>query len=202
MAEVDLVNDRGLGVPTVFARRMVVAPNRNGMTLRVTESIAYVGRTALRSRDCLLAPWSLCQFDCGPGCEAVFPCTDKSAVWDLYEPSDGQRQWEKRLCRTRTDGSQRYQIAMDSSVPWFEFRDPRRGLTVRRKSLSLPAGQSYIDIRDAAPDVPPGKKGVRYSVYDDPSCFMEMEAVGGCPATIAPNAEMKVVITTQFVRNS
>lgn len=202
VAEVDLVNDHGLGVPTVFSRSIAVAPNRKGMTLRVTDSITYVGRDVLRRKDCLLAPWSLCQFDCGPGCEAVFPCTDKSAVWDLYEPSEDQQQWDKRFCHTRTDGSQRYQIAMDSSVPWFEFRDPRRGLKVRRRSLPLPSGQSYVDIRDAAPNVPPGKKGVRYSVYDDPTCFMEMEAVGGCPATIAPNTEMKVVIATQFVQST
>jgi hypothetical protein len=104
------------------------------------------------------------------------------------------------LCRTRTDGSQRYQVAIDANTPWIEFRDPRRGLVVRRKAGPLPAGQSYIDIRDAAPDVAPSKKGVRYSVYCDTANFMEIEAVGGCPAIIQPNTEMGVTVSTRFTR--
>ena len=200
VAEIDLVNNSGVGVPTLFTRRIGVKPNRSGMTVRVAESITYIGRNPLRRKDCLLAPWSLCQFDSGPGCEVVFPCSDKAAVWDLYEPSDAQRDWGKRVCRTRTDGAQRYQIAMDASVPWIEFRNPQRGLIVRRKADPLRVGQYYADIRDAAPDVLPSNRGVRYSVYSDPARFMEIEAVGGCPAVIQPNMEMKVVITTRFSR--
>ena len=122
-------------------------------------------------------------------------------MWDLYDdPSDGQRSCKSRMCHTRTDGSQRYQIAIDAKTPWIEFRDRRRGLVVRRKAGPLPAGQSYIDIRDAAPDVSPGKKGVRYSVYCDTANFMEIEAVGGCPAILRPNAEMGVIVSTRFTR--
>jgi hypothetical protein len=131
----------------------------------------------------------------------VFPAAQKASVWDLYDdPSDGQRTWTGPLCRTRTDGSQRYQIAIDAKTPWIEFCDPRRGLVVRRKAAPLPAGQSYIDIRDASPDVSPGKKGVRYSVYSDTANFMEIEAVGGCPAIIRPNTEMGVTVSTRFTR--
>lgn len=199
VAEVDLVNNRGLGIPTLFQRRIAVAPRRNGMAVRVLESITYIGRESLRRADCLLAPWSLCQFDCGPGCEVVFPCESKKAVWDLYdEPSDSQRRWEKRQCGTRTDGSQRYQIGIDASVPWIEFRDPRRGLRVRRTAGPLPPDQAYIDIRDAAPDVAPRRRGVRYSVYSDPADFMEIEAAGGCPSVLRPNVEMSVKVVTQF----
>ena len=85
-------------------------------------------------------------------------------------------------------------------TPWIEFRDPRRGLSVRRKADPLPAGQSYIDIRDAAPNVLPSKKGVRYSVYSDTANFMEIEAAGGCPAVIRPNTEMSVTVSTRFAR--
>ncbi len=200
-AEVDLVNNRGLGVPTIFQRQIAVAPGRRSITVRVVESITYLGRAPLRRADCLLAPWTLCQFDCGPGCEVVFPCAQKASVWDLYDdPSDGQRAWSGPLCRTRTDGSQRYQIAIDAKTPWIEFRDPRRGLVVRRKAGPLPADQSYIDIRDASPDVSPGKKGVRYSVYCDTANFMEVEAVGGCPAIIRPTTEIGVTVSTRFTQ--
>ncbi len=200
-AEIDLINNQGLGIPTLFERKFAVMPDKNSVTVRVTESITYLGHAPLRRSDCLLAPWSLCQFDSGPDCEVVFPCVKKASVWDLYDqPSDVQRTWEKRLCRTRTDGSQRYQIAIDADVPWIEFRDPSRGIKVRRKASPLPSGQAYIDIRDTAPTVSPGKKGVRYSVYSDPSCFMEIEAAGGCPALIEPKAVMSVMVSTQFIK--
>lgn len=197
-AEIDLVNNRGQGIPTLFRRRIAVTPGRGSLTVRVQESITYLGREPLPQSECLLAPWSLCQFDCGPGCEVVFPCADAKAVWDLYDPSDNQRTYDGKNCRTRTDGSQRYQIATDETIPWIEFRDPRRGLTVRRTSEPLPAGQGSIDIRDAAPDIPPGDRGVRYSVYSDRSGFMEIEAVGGCPAILEPNTTMSVVVITRF----
>ena len=201
LAEVDLVNNRGLGVPTIFQRQIAVIPGRNAVTVRVVESITYIGRAPLRRTDCLLVPWTLCQFDCGPGCEVVFPCERKSSVWDLYdEPSDRQRTWSGRLCRTRTDGSQRYQIAIDAKTPWIEFRDPRRGLVVRRKAGPLPADQSYIDIRDAARRLPPGKRGVRCCVYGDTAKFMEIECAGGCPAVIRPNTTMSVMVSTRFTR--
>ena len=104
------------------------------------------------------------------------------------------------MYRTRTDGSQRYQIAIGAKTPWIEFRDPCRGLAVRRTAEPLPAGQSYIDIRDAAPEVLPSKKAVRYSVYSDTAQFMEIEAAGGCPAVIRPNDTMSVVVSTRFTR--
>jgi hypothetical protein len=178
-----------------------VIPGRRSITLRTVESITYIGQAPLRRTDCLLAPWTLCQFDSGPECAVVFPCTRKAAVWDLYDdPSDAQREWRGSLCRTATDGSQRYQIAIGAEVPWIEFRDPRRGLVVRRMAGPPPAGQSYIDIRDAASDVAPARKGVRYSVYSDTDNFMEIEAVGGCPAVIRPNVEMSLEVNTRFSR--
>jgi len=199
-AEVDLVNNQGLGIPTVFRRHIGVVAARSGVVVRVVESITYIGRATLRRADGLLAPWTLCQFDCGPGCEVVFPCRRRASVWDLYEASDSQRIWDGCLCRTRTDGSQRYQIAIDAQTPWIEFRDPRRGLTVRRQTGPLLAGQSYIDIRDAAPNVAPSKKGVRYSVYSDRANFMEIEAAGACPAVIRPNTEITMTVSTRFTR--
>ena len=200
-AEVDLINAQCRGLPTLFKRQIAVTPGRRSVTVRTVESITYIGRAPLRRTDCLLAPWTLAQFDSGPGCEVVFPCTRKADVWDLYsDPSEAQRRWRGPLCRTATNGSQRYQIAIGAQVPWIEFHDPRRGLVVRRQAGPLPAGQSYIDIRDAAPEVSPTRKGVRYSVYSDTAHFMEIEAVGGCPAVIRPNVEMSIEVNTRFAR--
>jgi hypothetical protein len=201
VAEVDLINAQGRGIPTLFKRQIALTPGRRSVALRTVESITYIGRSPLRRTDCLLAPWTLCQLDSGPECEVVFPCTRKAAVWDLYDDaSDAQREWRGKLCGTATNGSQRYQIGIGAEVPWIEFHDARRGLVVRRRAGRLPAGQSYIDIRDAAPGVAPARKGVRYSVYSDTANFMEIEAVGGCPAVVRPNVEMSIEVDTRFAR--
>jgi hypothetical protein len=201
LAEVDLINAQGRGIPTLFKRRIKVSPDRRSVNVRVVESITYLGRVPLKRTECLLAPWTLCQFDCGPGCAVLFPCARKQSIWDLYaESSEVQRRWHGDLCRTATDGSQRYQIALGPEVPWVEFQHPGRGLLARRAAGPLPAGQSYIDIRDAAPDVAPVRKGVRYSVYSDTASFMEIEAAGGCPAVIRPDTEMSIEVRTCFIR--
>ena len=201
VAEVDLINAQGRGIPTLFKRQITVTPGRRSVTVRTVESITYLGRAPLRRTDCLLAPWTLCQFDSGPECEVVFPCTRKAAVWDLYDdPSDAQREWRGRLCRTATNGSQRYQIAIGAEVPWIEFRDPRRGLVVRRRPVRSPQASLISTSVMRRPDVAPARKGVRYSVYSDTANFMEIEAVGGCPAVIRPNVEMSIEVNTRFAR--
>ena len=48
-------------------------------------------------------------------------------------------------------------------------------------------------------DISPNTNGVRYSVYSDTASFMEIEAVGGCPATIMTDAEIKVQVATQYL---
>ena len=201
VAEVDLINNQGVGIPTLFKREIHIEPDREAITVNVIESITYIGHKPLVESDCLLAPWSLCQFNCGPGCEVIFPCRDKTSVWDLYyQETNTSLIWEQGICRALTSGTHRYQIAIGEEVPWIEFRDSRRGLVVHRKADPLPSGHSYIDIRDVLPDILPDSKGVRYSVYNDNSGFMEIEAVGGCPKIILPDTELKVVVSSRFMK--
>lgn len=76
-----------------------------------------------------------------------------------------------------------------------------------RRRIAVSAGTSSFTmrvveslIRDAAPDLAPSRKGVRYSVYSDPAGFMEIEAVGGCPAVLRPGVELSVEVNTRFER--
>lgn len=200
VAEVDLINNQGVGIPALFRRQIRIEPDRREITVNVIESITYIGRKPLSGSDCLLAPWSLCQFDCGPGCEVIFPCKDKTSVWDLYDQENNTSLiWEQGICRALTNGTHRYQIAIGEEIPWIEFSDPRRGLVVRRKAGPLPLGYSFIDIRDASPNILPDSAGVRYSVYSDNSGFMEIEAVGGCPGIILQDTELKVAVSSRFI---
>jgi hypothetical protein len=197
--EVDLINNKGHGIPAIFKRRIHINTLKNEIIVHVLESITYIGNTMLTNRDCLLAPWSLCQFDAGPECEVVFPCSSRSSVWDLYsESGSGKQRWTKSFCHAITDGTSRFQIGLDKEIPWIRFCDHKRGLYVRRDAEILPGDQSYIDIRDVSPHVEPAEKGVRYSIYNDPDNFMEIEAVGGCPASINPGTELSIRVTTRF----
>lgn len=201
--EIDLINSRGIGIPVLFERKIQLQYGKRVLISKVRESITYLGNRTLTSEECLIAPWTLCQFDCNTGCEVVFPCTDKSAVWDLYEEtSNARRLWKDGFCHTATDGSQRYQIAIDERIPWIEFRNPKRGLTVRRHAHPLLNGHSYIDIRDAPPHIQPASKGVRYSVYSDTSHFMEIEAVGGCLEILSSGTELSIDVITEFSLNN
>ena len=202
-AEVDLINASGLGIPTIFRRNITVTTAKSALIVKVIESIEYIGSKTLSRKECMLAPWTLCQFDSEAGCEVVFPKSQHdSAIWDLYEqPSDEKRHFKDGLCHTKTDGGMKYQIGIDNTVDWIEFRNPAKNLVVKRSAGKLPSGQEYIDIIDAAPDKMPSDKKTRFSVYSDPSFFMEIEAVGGCPQKFEPGSVMSVEVTTEYKGN-
>ncbi|OGV51305.1 MAG: hypothetical protein A2017_20020 [Lentisphaerae bacterium GWF2_44_16] len=196
-AEIDLINSRGLGLPCIFRRDIRLKHEARAMTVNVVETIIYIGNKTLSADDCMMAPWSLCQFDSGEGAEVVFPHVEGS-VRDLYEPSDSQRFLRDGFCHTKTDGAQRYQIAIDERVDWIEYRYPERNLRVHRTALKCVPGLKYIDIADAAPESCPSEKGVRFSVYSDMNKFMEIEAVGASPALISNGISMSVEVYTKF----
>jgi len=200
-AEIDLINSLGKGIPTAFERNVITAAEGSSLVVTVTECIEYLGDRELGPTDCLLAPWSLCQFDSGPGCHVKFPMTNDGDVWDLYEPSDDQRACSNGICTTRTDGQgDRYQIGLAPTVAWLEYVDPRNGLHVRRTARSLPEGLDYIDISDRAPTEQPGDRGIRFSVYSDPSCFMEIEAAGGAPKIWSQGTKSELTVRTEYSR--
>ncbi len=197
-AEIDLINASGSGVPAIFSRDVSVVSLDNCLTVKVIESIQYIGAKTLNREECILAPWTLCQFDCGPGCEVVFPATGKADVWDLYDPSDECRYVKDGLVHTRTDASQRYQIGIGEAVPWIELRLPHKKLEIKRTAFSLPETLDYIDIADTSPSTRPSDKGTRYSVYSDMNGFMEIEAAGGCPPVIEPGMVLSVEVITEY----
>ncbi len=198
-SEIDLINSCGLGFPFLFERDIRLLPGRHELEVMVTESIRYLGVKELARSSFLLAPWSLCQFDCGPGCEVVFPAGQED-VWDLYEPGAPERRyWQEGLCHAVTDGTCRYQLGLGARVPWIEYRDPSRRLRVIRQAESLAAGQEYLDIRDAGAGQAPSGQGVRYSIYSDANGFMEIEAAGGCPEVLEPGIKLSHRISTRYV---
>ncbi len=196
--EVDLVNNSGLGVPAVFQRIVSLKSNSTSLTVTVEEGIRYLGPKSLSRKEFLLAPWTLNQFDSGPGCVAFFPAVPGTEIQDFYQPSNNQRSLSPEGWKTLTDGSQRYQIGLGTSVEWIEFYNPERQLRVRRQARNLPYPYAYIDIADRPCQEMPGEFGVRYSIYSDPTFFMELEAAGGCPEILNPGETLTLTVTTTY----
>jgi len=201
-AEVDLVNDIGIGIPTIFEREIAVSSENNALTVSVVETITYIGTAPLPSSRALLVPWTLCQFSCGPACKVSLPVVPVRQVSDFYEPSNSLRWTDGVRLHTKTEGNQRYQIGLSSDVEWIEYTDPSLGLTVRRTADELQEPFRYRDIADRPPDKKPGSFETRYSVYNDANGFMEIEAAGGCPDIIEPGMKLSLVVLTEYSRRT
>jgi len=196
-AEVDLVNNRQLGIPCEFERRIEVVPGEGRLTQHVTEVIRYIGALTLKNSQFRLTPWSLCQFDSGAGSMVVMPPPAEEDIWALYDSSLSQRGMRDGSYVVNAQTPFRFQLGLGRSVPWIEYRHGSE-FRVRRSVGELPSGQRHSDIADAPPEQRPSARGAKLSVYCDPSGFMEIEGCGGCPESLVPGTEISVEITTEY----
>lgn len=196
-AEIDLVNNQQTGIPCEFERHIFIESRENGLKQKVSEIIRYIGKEVINNGDFLLAPWSLCQFDSGTRGKVVIPVSDEENIWDMYDSSKEQRSVKGNRMIVNTDTPERFQIAMDEKVKWVKYVAENEFTVKRSVSNPLP-GQRYIDIADSPPTEAPLNRGVKLSVYCDPSGFMEIEGCGGCPEELQPGIEMKIDILTEY----
>jgi hypothetical protein len=196
-AEIDLVNNRQLGIPCEFERRIAVVPGEGQLTQHVTEVIRYIGAQTLEKSQFRLAPWSLCQFDSGAESVVVMPPPAEEDIWDLYGSSRSQRGMRDGRYVVNAQTPFRFQLGLGKNVPWIEYRHGS-AFRVRRSVGALPSGQFHSDIADAPAEQMPSARGTKLSVYCDPSGFMEIEGCGGCPDTLVPGAELSVDIATEY----
>lgn len=197
-AEIDLANNRQLGIPCEFERHIEIEPNGKSLVQHVTEIIRYIGARTLAKGEFSLAPWSLCQFDSGQGCKVIMPPPLAGDIRDMYDLSLSQRGMSGDYYVVETQTDFRFQLGLSENVPWIEFINGN-DFRVKRYAGTLPPGQRYIDIADAHPKQFPSDFGVKLSIYCDPSGFMEIEACGGCPDTLIQGTELSVKITTEYV---
>jgi len=196
-AEIDLVNNLQTGIPCEFERHIRVFHDTCSLTQQVKEVIRYIGKRTLHKGEFLLAPWSLCQFDSGKNGKVVLPPPPEEEIWDIYEPSNSQRSLYNDLYTVDTITPKRFQLGIGSQIPWIEFNSDNQ-LIVRRFTNDLPEDQHYIDISDVPPDQSPADKGVKLSIYCDPTGFTEIEACGGCTDILYPGTELIVNIITEY----
>ena len=195
-AEIDLANASMKAVPSIFRRTISVA-EENGMTvITQKEVIEYIGAETLNKNEVCLAPWSLCQFDTPKGTYAKFQAG--LPIRDFYGESAAFREEENGIYKMYNTEQQRWQVALNKDYQWIELILPAKNLKLRRTAEALPAGQNYIDIADAPVDCKPDGDPVRFSIYSDPSGFMEIEAAGGCVYPLTPGTILEVGIRTEI----
>jgi len=197
-AEIDLINNQQTGLPCEFERHVKIETDQHVFRQNVTELIRYVGKKTINNGEFMLAPWSLCQFDSDGRGKVVIPVSDEENVWDLYNSSEQQRFIEdgRLIVNTKTD--HRFQLGLSEKVNWIEYL-PGEKFRVKRSVLNVASKHQYIDISDISPDKTPSAKGVKLSVYCDPSGFMEIEGCGRCPDMLTPGIEMSVDILTEYI---
>ncbi len=200
-AEIDLVNNRQLGIPCEFERHIEIEANEKSLIQNVTEIIRYIGEKRLTNDEFRLAPWSLCQFDSGNGCNVIMPPPAQTDIWDMYDSSLSKRKLSEGNYVVDTKTDFRFQFGLGENVPWIKYIK-YNDFHVKRFAGILPQGQSFIDISDSPPDHFPSEKGVSLSIYCDPSGFMEIEACGGCPEILLPGTELSVKIITEYKMNN
>jgi hypothetical protein len=200
-AEIDLVNNLQIGIPCEFERHIEHECRGNAIVQQVSEKIRYIGVKELKMDEFRLAPWSLCQFDAAPESKVMMPPPSDEDIWDMYDSSLSRRDLSggKYTVQVKTDF--RFQLGLSEKVEWIEYVSGDE-YSVKRSAGPLPSGQNYIDIADAPPEQLPSDKGVKFSVYCDPSGFMEIEACGGCPDTLVPGTELSVSIVTAYMQHS
>lgn len=196
-AEIDLVNNRRLGLPCRFSRRVEVAEESDGTTvINQYDEIEYLGGCHIAAGEFMLAPWSLSQFSVDAASRAYFG-DPGTPVRDLYRPSEKLLTREGGTVAMRHDDADRIQLALPEESRFVKLRLADRGLEITRTSPPLAAGLGFADIADADPGTAPSGE-VRYSIYNDPSGFMELEVVGGVPRELLPGTRTGVHIVNRI----
>lgn len=192
-AEIDLINNQQLGLPCRFIRKVQLKEVDGAAVFEQFDAIEYLGCCELAAGTFSIAPWSLSQFVVDEKSIARFG--DPGApVRDLYSPSKDLLTSDGKVVTMKHDNKNRIQLALPEKSGFVELLLPEKNLQITRTSAPLDANLHPVDIADYPPDAEPGAP-VRYSIYNDPSGFMELETVGGCTDDLIPGAVLGVNMT-------
>ena len=192
-AEIDLVNNQQLGIPCRFIRKVQVKELDNAAVIEQYDAIEYMGCCELAAGTFSIAPWSLSQFTVDKKTIARFG-DPGTPVRDLYQPSKELLSSDGKIVTMKHDDKNRIQLALPEKSSFVELLVPNKNLQITRTSAPLAENLHPVDIADFPPDADPGDP-VRYSIYNDPSGFMELETVGGCTDDLVPGTVLGVNMT-------
>jgi hypothetical protein len=192
-AEIDLVNNQQLGIPCRFVRKVTVKDVDGASVIEQYDAIEYIGCCELAEGTFSIAPWSLSQFTVDKNTIARFG-DPGCPVRDLYQPSKELLSSDGKIVTMKHDDKNRIQLALPEKSAFVELLVPEKNLQITRTSAPLDENLHPVDIADYPPDADPGE-AVRYSIYNDPSGFMELETVGGCTQELVPGTVLGVNMT-------
>ena len=192
-AEIDLINNQQLGIPCRFIRQVSVRENDGATVIEQCDTIEYTGCCELAPGIFSIAPWSLSQFFVDDKTIARFGDPGET-IRDLYMPSKELLASDGKVVSMKHDKVNRIQLALPEKSSFVELLIPEKNLQITRTSAPLAANLHAVDIADYPPDADPGTP-VRFSIYNDPSGFMELETVGGCTTELLPGTKLPVNMT-------
>lgn len=192
-AEIDLINNQQLGIPCRFIRKVQVREDNGATVIDQFDAIEYIGSCELSEDIFMLAPWSLSQFTVNENTVARF-ADPHAPIRDLYMPSRDLLDSDGSTMTMKHDQVNRIQLALPETSNFVELILPDKNLRITRTSSNLAEGLHMVDIADASPETDPNGE-VRFSIYNDPSGFMELEVVGGCTKGLLPGTVLGVNIT-------
>ena len=197
-AEIPLINAQQLGLTTLFRRDIQLNTSGNKMIVRIEESIEYTGKRTLTSKEFLLAPWSLCQFDWVDGDLFSFPGNHDTKIRDLYTASNAYQKFSNGSYTYAPTEDKRYQIALGEDIEAIHLLLKSKNVKITRTldTANMPGG--FIDIADSPTDEKPLSEGIKFSFYSDPSRFVEIEAAGYGIDTLRQGDILKATTTTIF----
>ncbi len=192
-AEIDLINNQQLGIPCRFIRKVSVREDNGATVVDQQDVIEYTGCCELAPGTFSIAPWSLSQFNVDDRSIARFG-DPGTPIRDLYMPSRELLSSDGKVVSMKHDRQNRIQLALPENSRFVELLLPEKNLQITRTSAPLAANLHPVDIADYPPDAEPGSP-VRFSIYNDPSGFMELETVGGSAAELLPGTQLPVNMT-------
>jgi len=166
----------------------------DGVAYETTETVQIRGRDTFSPDDLRLALWTLSQYEATNTSVVTYNVPRDNAWIDVYSPVGDALTVDGENATLKVNGRRRFQVIL--APPADEIALLREGLVVTRTFLDASDGDA-IDIRDLDPSDPPEDPfPARMSVFNSDEGFLELEAAGTCPKTLAPGTVLSMRVRT------
>jgi len=193
-AELDFKNCQGRRVELTLAREIRMVPGEEGVGYETTEIVELRGQDVFARDPVRLAPWTLSQYDATDASVVTYRVPPDDRWCDVYNPVADALTVDSGRATLKVNGRRRFQVIL--APPADEIALLREGLVVTRTFLDASDGDA-IDIRDLDPGgAQDNPFPARMSVFNSDEGFLELEAAGTCPETLAPGTTLTMRIRT------
>ena len=192
--ELDFKNGEGRHVEVSLGREIRIVDIEDGVGYETTETVEILGQEMFARDDVRLVPWTLSQYDATDASVVTYDAPADDRWTDVYSPAGGALWSDGERATLKVDGRRRFQVILAPPADTIALH--RDDLVVSRTFLSACDGDA-IDIRDVDPRHPQeGLFPARMSIFNSDEGFLELEAAGTCPETLAPGTTLTMCVRT------